>query len=30
LPTEVLKNAGIEISRKFGEAILKHEKSKRG
>jgi len=30
LPTEFLKNAGIEISRKFGEAILKHEKSKRG
>jgi thioredoxin reductase (NADPH) len=26
LPTEFLKNAGIEITRKFGEAILKHEK----
>ena len=26
LPTEFLKNAGIEISRKFGEALLKHEK----
>jgi thioredoxin reductase len=25
LPTEFLKNAGIEITRKFGEAILKHE-----
>jgi thioredoxin reductase/Pyruvate/2-oxoacid:ferredoxin oxidoreductase delta subunit len=24
LPTEFLKNAGIEITRKFGEAILKH------
>lgn len=27
LPTEFLKNAGIEITRKFGEAILKHEKN---
>lgn len=26
LPTEFLKNAGIEITRKFGEAILKHNK----
>ena len=26
LPTEFLKNAGIEITRKFGEAVLKHEK----
>ena len=26
LPTEFLKNAGIVITRKFGEAILKHEK----
>jgi thioredoxin reductase/NAD-dependent dihydropyrimidine dehydrogenase PreA subunit len=26
LPTEFLKNAGILITRKFGEAILKHEK----
>lgn len=26
LPTVFLKNAGIEITRKFGEAILKHEK----
>ncbi|RIJ47386.1 4Fe-4S dicluster domain-containing protein [Maribellus luteus] len=26
LPTEFLKNAGIAITRKFGEAILKHER----
>ncbi|MEE4286893.1 MAG: NAD(P)-binding domain-containing protein [Mariniphaga sp.] len=26
LPTEFLKNAGIKINRKFGEAILKHER----
>jgi len=26
LPTDFLKNAGIEITQKFGEAILKHEK----
>ncbi len=26
LPTEFLINAGIEITRKFGEAVLKHEK----
>jgi len=26
LPTEFLKNAGIEITRKYGEALLKHEK----
>jgi len=26
LPTEFLKNSGIEITRKFGEAILKHER----
>jgi len=26
LPTQFLKNAGIEITTKFGEAILKHEK----
>jgi len=26
LPTDFLKNAGIEITRKFGEAILKHER----
>lgn len=27
LPVEFLKNAGIEITRKFGEAILKHSKN---
>jgi len=27
LPTQFLKNVGIEITTKFGEAILKHEKS---
>jgi thioredoxin reductase len=27
LPTQFLKNAGIEITRKYGEAILKHEKN---
>lgn len=27
LPVEFLKNAGIEITRKFGEAILKHKKN---
>lgn len=27
LPTEFLKNVGIEITKKFGEAILKHEKN---
>ncbi len=26
LPAEFLKNAGIEITRKYGEALLKHEK----
>jgi NADH dehydrogenase FAD-containing subunit len=26
LPTQFLKNVGIEITTKFGEAILKHEK----
>jgi len=26
LPTQFLKNAGIRITRKFGEALLKHEK----
>ena len=26
LPTEFLVNAGIEITRKYGEAVLKHEK----
>ena len=26
LPTQFLKNAGIKITRKFGEALLKHEK----
>ncbi|HKI88228.1 MAG TPA: NAD(P)-binding domain-containing protein [Draconibacterium sp.] len=26
LPTQFLKNAGIEITRKYGEALLKHEK----
>ena len=25
LPTEFLKNAGIQITKKFGEAILKHK-----
>ena len=25
LPTQFLKNVGIEITTKFGEAILKHE-----
>jgi thioredoxin reductase (NADPH) len=28
LPTEFLKSAGIEITRKFGDAILKHEKNR--
>jgi len=27
LPTDFLKNAGVEITTKFGEAILKHQKS---
>ena len=26
LPTQFLKNAGITITKKFGEAILKHDK----
>ncbi|MBT7040326.1 MAG: 4Fe-4S ferredoxin, partial [Bacteroidetes bacterium] len=27
LPTEFLKKAGITITKKFGEALLKHEKN---